>query len=96
MFSDMIYMLSCAESAKFECQKSVNLLHEKMNKFSIEKNNFLQKKIQNFIQQVHTTKIEFSCQLFDFNWKFLFKFITTGFMYFVILIQFEAMIVEQK
>ncbi|CAG9812335.1 unnamed protein product [Chironomus riparius] len=49
-------------------------------------------RILHFQSQVMNVKFVFSCGFFDINWKFVFKFFSAGFMYFVILVQFERTI----
>ncbi|KAG5669246.1 hypothetical protein PVAND_017138 [Polypedilum vanderplanki] len=53
-------------------------------------------KIQNFVMQAKDLSVEFSCGFFDFNWKMLFKFISAGVMYFIILLQFEPVFKSSK
>jgi hypothetical protein len=47
-------------------------------------------KISNFVMQIRDTNIGFSCKFFEFDWKLIFKFITTCVVYLIILIQFEG------
>ncbi|KAG5668627.1 hypothetical protein PVAND_016562 [Polypedilum vanderplanki] len=83
-FVTIIYFAECAKN---EGRKTIKLLYMELHKIEDQK---LCSNIQNFIYQIVITKNEFSCRLFDLNWTFLFKFLTTVAMYFVILVQFES------
>lgn len=58
------------EWTKKEARKTVKLLYKMIDSASCEK---IERKIQNMISQICDTKVEFSCGLVDFNWKFFFK-----------------------
>ncbi|CAG9810464.1 unnamed protein product [Chironomus riparius] len=75
------------ESTKKEARRTVKLLYKMIEDANCEK---VERKMQKMISQICDTKIEFSCGLVDFNWKFFFKFVTAAIMYFIILVQFES------
>ncbi|KAL7011801.1 hypothetical protein ACKWTF_014464 [Chironomus riparius] len=87
MFSSTVVVIYYCESAKDEGRKTVKVLYKNL---SMADCGLIRERIRSLISQILDTKVEFSCGLVDFNWKFLFQFLTAAIMYFVILIQFEA------
>ncbi|KAL7011803.1 hypothetical protein ACKWTF_014466 [Chironomus riparius] len=75
------------ESTKKEARRTVKLLYKMIEDANCEK---VERKMQKMISQICDMKVEFSCGLVDFNWKFFFKFVTAAIMYFIILVQFES------
>jgi len=58
------------EWTKKEARRTVKLLYKVIDSLECEN---LERKMQKMISQICDTKIEFSCGLVDFNWKFFFK-----------------------
>ncbi|KAG5670399.1 hypothetical protein PVAND_000667 [Polypedilum vanderplanki] len=52
--------------------------------------------ISSFIDQVKFTSMKFSCGLFSYDWKFLFKFLSAVIMYVIFMMQFDSSIRGSK
>lgn len=70
LFSNVLIVIFYGERAKSEGHKTVKLLYGILNETDCK---IMKDQIQNMISQICDTKVEFSCGLVDFNWKFLFK-----------------------
>ncbi|KAL7014889.1 hypothetical protein ACKWTF_016173 [Chironomus riparius] len=77
----IMYIAEMTLNAKTEL---VQLLYDKM---SNEPENLMT--ILPFILQIRHVNVGFSCKFIDFNWHFVFKFITACVMYLTIIIQLE-------
>ena len=70
MMLTAVIVIYYGEHARNEGRKTVKLLYKKLNRVDCGKT---AEKIQSWINQICDTKVEFSCGLVDFNWKFLFQ-----------------------
>lgn len=70
MFMTIITVTYYAEWTQKERRKANNLLYRILGRCECA---LMREQIQNFIWQISDTKVEFSCGLMDFDWKFLFK-----------------------
>ena len=70
MITSTIVVIYYCESAKDEGGKTVKVLYRKL---SMADCRLVRERIQSLIWQILDTKVEFSCGLIDFNWKFLFQ-----------------------
>ncbi|KAL7011804.1 hypothetical protein ACKWTF_014467 [Chironomus riparius] len=86
-FTTVAILFYYGEWTKKEARRTVKLLYKIIDDVNCEK---IERKMQKMISQICDMKVEFSCGLVDFNWKFFFKFVTAAIMYFVILVQFES------
>jgi hypothetical protein len=80
----LFMIIYAAEKTLNAKQEIIQLLYAKLTK---ESENFIA--ILSFILQIRHTSVAFNCKFFEFNWKFIFKFITACVMYLTIIIQFE-------
>jgi len=77
-FSTVILMFYHGEGAKKEGRRTIKLLYGMQDALECEN---LERKMQKLISQICDTKVEFSCGLVDFNWKFFFKVSYFGRLY---------------
>lgn len=70
LFSTVLIVIYYGELVKNEERKTIKLLYGALNETNCV---FMKDQIQSMISQICDTKVEFSCGLVDFNWKFLFK-----------------------
>ncbi|KAG5669070.1 hypothetical protein PVAND_016970 [Polypedilum vanderplanki] len=89
MISFIIATIKTAESVKSEAKKCVAKLHDVSGEVK-DKNEIFQ-----FLIQLITMPVKFTCGLIDFDWKMLFKFISASFMYFIILMQINKSFIEK-
>lgn len=80
----LFLIIYAAEKTLNAEQEIIKLLYAKLSK---EPENFVA--FLSLIMQVRHTSAAFSCKFFEFNWRFVFKFITACVMYLTIIIQFE-------
>lgn len=80
----LLSIIYSAEKILNAKQEIIQLLYAKMVK---EPENLVT--ILAFILQVRHTNVGFSCKFFEFNWNFVFKFVTGCVMYLTIIVQFE-------
>ena len=69
-FFSVAILFYYGEWTKKEARRTVKLLYKVIDSSDCEN---LDRKIQKMISQICDTKVEFSCGLVDFNWKFFFK-----------------------
>jgi len=80
----LFIIIYAAEKTLNAEQEIIKFLYVKLSK---EPENF--EAFISFVMQVRHTSVAFSCNFFEFNWRFVFKFITACVMYLTIIIQFE-------
>ena len=80
-------IIKAAQKITYAKQSLIEILYTKLVK---EPENC--DKICKLIMQIRHTNVGFCCNFFEINWNLMFKFITAGVMYLIIIVQFEGSI----